>query len=344
MKKKALITGITGQDGSYLAELLLDKRYDVHGIARRSSVDGHLQRVRHLISNNSFHLHEGDLLDIGSLEIIIKKVMPDEVYNLASQSQVGVSFKQPSYTKAVNFNGLANLLELIRDYAPNAKVYQASTSEMFGNSPAPQNEDTPLDPQSPYAEAKVKSQMLCNEYRSNGMFVSCGILFNHESPRRGVEFVTRKITDTVAKMKNGKENVLVLGNLDAKRDWGHAKDYVEAMWRMLQQDKPDDYVIATGKTRSVRELLDIAFRHAELEYTYVNMKEFSVEDADLGIGMLRKLRNGKYYIVSHPEFYRPTEVHELCGDYSKAKTILGWEPKTGFDELIKDMYESGLKR
>lgn len=315
--KRALITGITGQDGSYLAEFLLKKGYRVYGMVRRSSA-GNLERIRHL--EKDLVLLPGDLLDQNSLVVALEEAQPDEVYNLAAQSFVGVSWQQPLLTAQVTALGVVRLLEAIRTVNPKIRFFQASSSEMFGQArEVPQTERTPFYPRSPYAVAKVYAHYLTINYReSYGLFACCGIMFNHESPRRGLEFVTRKVSNGVARIKLGLADELRLGNLDSRRDWGFAGDYVEAMWLMLQQEEPDDYVIATGETHSVRELVEIAFGHAGLDW--------------------------EKYVVVDPRLYRPAEVDLLCGDYSKARTKLGWKPRIRFAELVKMMVEADLAR
>jgi GDPmannose 4,6-dehydratase len=323
MAKKALITGITGQDGSYLAELLLGKGYEVHGIIRRASTfnTGRLNSIYadpHSGQSRLF-LHYGDLADASALARLLGKINPEEIYNLAAQSHVRVSFDSPEYTTDIAATGTVRLLEAIREAGLRPHFYQASSSEMFGKVlEVPQKETTPFYPRSPYGCAKVYSFWITVNYReSYGLHASNGILFNHESPRRGETFVTRKITRAVAHIKAGLQQKLYLGNLDAKRDWGYAKEYVEAMWLMLQQDKADDYVIATGETHSIREFLDVAFGHVDLDW--------------------------KKYVEIDPRYYRPTEVDLLIGDYSKAKKQLGWEPKTKFMELAKLMVDADVQ-
>ncbi|MCM2256174.1 MAG: GDP-mannose 4,6-dehydratase [Vicinamibacteria bacterium] len=316
-QKKALVTGITGQDGSYLAELLLAKGYEVHGLVRRSSSFNtwRIDAVRdHLV------LHYGDLVDQNSLVRTIQSVKPDEIYNLAAQSHVKVSFEMPEYTANVVGSGVLRLLDAVRELELPSRVYQAGSSEMFGLvHETPQKETTPFHPRSPYAVSKVFGHYMAVNYREGyGMHVSNGILFNHESPRRGENFVTRKITMGLAAIKKGKEKELRLGNLDAKRDWGFAGDYVDAMWRMLQQDQPGDYVVATGHTYSVREFLDEAFGYVGLDW--------------------------KDFVVVDPRFFRPAEVDLLLGDPTKAKTVLGWEPKVGFRELVRMMVDADMER
>jgi GDPmannose 4,6-dehydratase len=321
--KKALITGITGQDGSYLAELLLEKGYEVHGIVRRAStfntgrVD-HIYRDPHLPGTRLF-LHYGDLNDASSMNTILRHVRPDEIYNLGAQSHVRVSFDVPEYTGEVTGLGTVRLLEAVRDTGLEAtRIYQASSSEMFGASPPPQGESTPFYPRSPYGCAKVYSYWISVNYReSYGMHVSNGILFNHESPRRGETFVTRKVTRAASRIKLGVQKKLYLGNLDAKRDWGYAKDYVEAMWLMVQQPKGDDYVVATGEAHSVRELCEASFGHVGLDY--------------------------REFVEIDPRYYRPAEVDYLLGDPSKAARILGWKPRTSFAELVRLMMESDME-
>jgi GDPmannose 4,6-dehydratase len=322
MSKKALITGITGQDGSYLAELLLAKGYEVHGIIRRASTfnTGRLDPIYadpHA-SKNRLVLHYGDLSDASGLSRLLGKIQPDELYNLAAQSHVRVSFDAPEYTTDVTATGTVRLLEAIRESGISPRFYQASSSEMFGKvQDVPQKETTPFYPRSPYGCAKVYSFWITVNYReSYNMHASNGILFNHESPRRGETFVTRKITRAVAHIQAGLQDKLYLGNLDAKRDWGFAKEYVEAMWLMLQQEKPDDYVIATNETHSIREFLDLAFGHVNLDW--------------------------KKYVEIDPRYYRPAEVELLIGDYSKAKRQLGWEPKTKFADLVRLMVEADV--
>mgnify|MGYP001059260643 FL=1 len=330
--KKALITGITGQDGSYLAEFLLEKGYDVHGVIRRSSVD-YRERIAHLEGHPHFHLHYGDLSDSMSLVAVIGSVRPDEIYNLAAQSHVGVSFDVPEYTADVVATGVLRVLEAVRicGLEKTCRIYQASTSELYGKvEEVPQRETTPFHPYSPYAVAKQYGFWIVKEYReAYNMFCCNGILFNHESERRGETFVTRKISLAAARIAQGKQDVLYLGNLSSLRDWGYAKDYVECMWLILQNDKPEDFVIATGEQHSVREFCEHAFREAgiELEFKGEGMDEVGIDKA-----------TGKTVIKVSPEFYRPTDVVNLWGDPAKAKTELGWNPtKTTFEELVKIM-------
>jgi len=321
--KKALITGITGQDGSYLAELLLEKGYEVHGIVRRASTFNthridHVYRDPHLPGTRLF-LHYGDLNDASSLNILLKKIRPDEVYNLGAQSHVRVSFDVPEYTGEVTGLGAVRLLEAVRELGmKDTRIYQASSSEMFGASPPPQGEGTPFYPRSPYGVAKVYAYWIGVNYReAYGLHLSNGILFNHESPRRGETFVTRKVTRAAARVKLGMQDKVYLGNLEAKRDWGYAKDYVEAMWLMLQQPRGDDYVVATGEAHSVRELCERAFGHVGLDY--------------------------RKHVDIDPRYYRPTEVDFLLGDASKAREKLGWTPRTSFEELVRLMMEADLE-
>jgi GDPmannose 4,6-dehydratase len=321
--KKALITGITGQDGSYLAELLLEKGYEVHGIVRRASTFN-THRIDHVYSDphlpgTRLFLHYGDLNDASSLNIILKKVRPDEIYNLGAQSHVRVSFDVPEYTGEVTGLGAVRLLEAVRDLGlKDTRIYQASSSEMFGASPPPQGEGTPFYPRSPYGVAKVYAYWIGVNYReAYGLHLSNGILFNHESPRRGETFVTRKVTRAAARIKLGMQEKLYLGNLEARRDWGYARDYVEAMWLMLQQPRGDDYVVATGEAHSVRELCERAFGHVGLDY--------------------------RAHVDIDPRYYRPTEVDFLLGDASKARAALGWKPRTSFEELVRLMMEADLE-
>jgi GDPmannose 4,6-dehydratase len=340
MKKKALIIGITGQDGSYLAELLLEKGYEVHGTMRRSSsfntgrID-HLQDFVHDDKNKIF-MHYADLSDSSSLFHIIQKINPDEIYNLGAQSHVQVSFDIPEYTADVDGLGVVRLLESVRVINKKIKVYQASSSEMFGKvQETPQTEKTPFYPRSPYGCAKAYAFWIMKNYReAYGMFACNGILFNHESPRRGRNFVTRKITRTLCEIKLGRKQVLELGNLDAKRDWGYTKDYVEAMWLMMQQNKPEDYVIATGETASVRDFVDVCCK--ELGFDIVWEGKGTEEK-----GIDKK--TGKVIVKVNPYYFRPTEVDLLLGDPSKAKKDLGWEPKVKYKELAKLMIQEDLK-
>jgi GDPmannose 4,6-dehydratase len=318
MTKRALITGVTGQDGSYLAELLLSKGYEVYGVVRRSSSFNteRLDRIYQDPHATDYRLRlvYGDLDDASSLNRVLRTVKPDEIYNLGAQSHVRVSFDVPEYTASTVALGTLRLLEAIRESGLDKTVrfYQASSSEMFGGAAPPQSEATAFEPRSPYACAKVFAHQLCQNYReAYGMFIACGILFNHESPRRGIPFVTRKITRAAARIRHGLDKKLYLGNLDAKRDWGFAGDYVEAMWLMLQQDKPDDFVVATGESHTVREVLDISFGALELDWSK--------------------------HVEIDPRYFRPTEVDHLHGDSSKARKVLGWKPKVSFKQLIEMM-------
>jgi len=317
--KRALITGCTGQDGSYLAELLLEKGYKVFGLVRRSSSATNVNRIKHLLDNENFVILNGDLSDTPSLHAAIRESDPDEIYNLAGQSHVRVSFDMPEFTADVTGVGVTRLLEAARQHNPKIRIYQASSSEMFGKvQQVPQTEKTPFYPRSPYGVAKMYAYWMCVNYReSYGMFICNGILFNHSSPRRSEEFVTRKITKAIANIKLGKQKELLLGNLDSKRDWGHSLDYILGMYLMLQQDKPDDYVLATGETHSVNEFLHKAFEYAGLK----------VED----------------YVKFDSNLTRPAEVDLLIGDATKARTVLGWTPKISFNELIKEMVDHDLK-
>lgn len=319
--KKAFITGITGQDGSYLTEFLLAKGYEVHGIVRRNStlIRSRLEHLFLRFKDKSLFLHYGDLVDASNISRLLYKIQPDEIYNLGAQSHVRISFDVPFYTADVVALGTVRLLEAIRETGIKTKFYQASSSEMYGKIIAsPQNENTPFYPRSPYACAKVFAHQVTINYReSYNLFACCGILFNHESPRRGENFVTRKITIGVAEIKKGSRDKIYLGNLNAKRDWGYAKEYVEAMWLMLQQDKPDDYVIATGETHSVREFLEEAFSYVGLDW--------------------------EKHVAFDEKLLRPTEVDVLVGDYGKAKEVLGWEPKIKFKDLVHLMVDEDLK-
>ena len=337
--KKALITGVTGQDGSFLSELLLSKGYDVHGTIRRSSVD-YRERIAHLEGHPNFHLHYADLGDSMSLIQVIGKVRPDEIYNLAAQSHVQVSFDSPEFTANVDATGVLRVLEAVRlcGLAETCHIYQASTSELYGKvEEVPQNEKTPFHPYSPYAVAKLYGHWIVKEYReAYNMFCCSGILFNHESERRGETFVTRKITLAAARIAQGKQDKLYLGNLSSLRDWGYAKDYVECMWLMLQNDKPEDFVIATGEQHSVRDFCYYAFKHVgiELEFTGEGADEKGIDKA-----------TGKVLIEVSPDFYRPTDVVNLWGDPSKARKELGWNPqKTTFEELVKIMVDADMAK
>ena len=339
MAKTALITGVTGQDGSYLSEFLLEKGYEVHGIIRRSSVD-YRERIAHLENNPHFHLHYGDLGDSMSMMQVISKVRPDEIYNLAAQSHVQVSFDVPEFTADVDAIGVLRVLEAVRlcGLKDTCRIYQASTSELFGKvEEVPQRETTPFHPYSPYAVAKQYGYWIVKEYReAYGMFACSGILFNHESERRGETFVTRKITLAAARIAQGLQDKLYLGNLSSLRDWGYAKDYVECMWLILQNKEPEDFVIATGEQHSVREFAQLAFHDAglELEWQGEGMNEKGIDKA-----------TGKVLVEVSPDFYRPTDVVNLWGDPTKAKTHLGWNPtKTTFEELVRIMVEHDMQK
>ena len=339
MKKKALITGVTGQDGSYLSEFLLAKGYEVHGVIRRSSVDFR-ERIAHLEGHADFHLHYADLSDSMSVMQVMGKVRPDEVYNLAAQSHVQVSFDSPEYTADIDAVGVLRLLEAIRlcGLTDSCRFYQASTSELYGKvEEVPQNEETPFHPYSPYAVAKLYGFWIVKEYReAYGMYACSGILFNHESERRGETFVTRKITLAAARIAQGKQEKLYLGNLSSLRDWGYAPDYVECMWLILQQKQPSDYVIATGEQHSVREFATIAFRHVgiDLRWEGDGAEEKGINKA-----------TGKVVVEVSPDFYRPTDVINLLGDPSKARHELDWNPsKTPFEELVKKMVDADMAK
>ncbi|MCI8285727.1 MAG: GDP-mannose 4,6-dehydratase [Firmicutes bacterium] len=330
--KKALITGITGQDGSYLAELLIEEGYEVHGIMRRKSLlsYGNAEHIK-----DKIHIIYADMTDLSSLIRAMQISQADEVYNLAAQSFVAASWDTPAETAAVDAVGVTNMLEAIKTVKPEARFYQASTSEMFGLvQEVPQNENTPFYPRSPYGVAKLYGHWITKNYRESfGMYACSGILFNHESERRGLEFVTRKITNGAAKIKAGLKEHIELGNLDAKRDWGHAEDYVNAMWLMLQQESPDDYVVSTGETRTVREFADTAFKAAgcELEWNGSGINETGTDKA-----------SGKVLVKVNPEYFRPAEVELLIGDPKKAESKLGWKRKTDFETLVKRMVENDL--
>lgn len=337
--KKGLITGVTGQDGSYLAELLLGKGYDVHGVIRRSSVD-YRERIDHLEGDLHFHLHYGDLGDAISLMNIISIVQPDEIYNLAAQSHVQVSFDVPEFTADIDATGVLRVLEAVRlsGLADTCRIYQASTSELYGKvEEVPQNEHTPFHPYSPYAVAKLYGYWIVKEYReAYNMFACSGILFNHESERRGETFVTRKITLAAARIKRGLQDKLYLGNLDSLRDWGYAKDYVECMWLILQNEQPEDFVIATGEQHSVREFCQLAFHYVgiELEFKGEGIAEKGIDKA-----------TGNVLIEVSQDFYRPTDVVNLLGDPTKAKKELGWNPvRTSFEKLVQLMVESDMRK
>lgn len=352
MKNIALITGITGQDGSYLAEFLLDKGYEVHGMIRRSSVDFR-ERIAHLEGHPHFHLHFGHMGDSMSLIQIIQKVRPTEIYNLAAQSHVQVSFDSPEFTADVDATGVLRVLEAVRicGMAETCKIYQASTSELYGKvEEVPQNENTPFHPYSPYAVAKLYGYWIVKEYRdAYNMFCCSGILFNHESERRGETFVTRKITLAAARIAQGKQDKLYLGNLSSLRDWGYAKDYVECMWLILQQDQPEDFVIATGVQHSVREFCYLAFKHAGIELEFqgegLDEKGVCIKDNRRSSSVNGQSLEGKILVEVSSDFYRPTDVVNLWGDPAKAKVKLGWNPlKTSFEELVELMVKSDMAK
>jgi len=336
--KKALITGVNGQDGSYLSELLVEKGYEVHGIVRRSSAfnRGRIDALRENGDGSAhFHLHYGDMSEDRTLFRLMEKCQPDEVYNLASQSHVQISFEMPQYSLDVNASGTLRLLSAMQEVCPQARFYQASSSELFGRTAqCPQTETTPFYPCSPYAVSKLCAYWMTVNYRETyGLHASNGILFNHESPRRGENFVTRKITRTVARIASGSKEVLAIGNLDSCRDWGYAPDYVDAMWRILQQETPDDYVIATGQLHSVREFIEMAFRCVgiELEWRGENEEERGLD-----------AQSGRKLVQVNPQYYRPLEPGRLVGDASKARKTLGWEATTGFDQLVEVMVKADL--
>lgn len=350
--ERALITGITGQDGSYLAELLLSKGYDVHGLIRRSS-SFNTERIDHIYADphapeKKLHLHYGDLNDGGQLSDLVYNIQPDEIYHLAAQSHVRVSFDMPEFTGDVTGLGTTRILEAIRRSGIKTRFYQASSSEMFGSALPPQNERTPFEPRSPYGAAKVYSYWMVRNYREGyGLFAVNGILFNHESPRRGETFVTRKITKAIARMKYGLQTRLYLGNLEARRDWGFAGDYVAAMWLMLHQEQADDYVIATGESHSVREFVNLAFHHAGIEIEWIGsgieergiIRSLSLASTSSSSG----LRVGDVLIEIDARYFRPTEVEYLWGDPSKAKKQLGWEPEVKFKELVQMMVDADIR-
>ncbi|MGM9775207.1 MAG: GDP-mannose 4,6-dehydratase [Candidatus Coprenecus sp.] len=347
-KKVALITGVTGQDGSYLSEFLLEKGYEVHGIIRRSSVD-YRERIAHLEGKPNFHLHFGDMGDSMSLIKVVGAVRPDEIYNLAAQSHVQVSFDSPEFTADVDATGVLRVLEAVRacGLEKTCRIYQASTSELYGKvEEVPQNENTPFHPYSPYAVAKLYGFWIVKEYReAYNMFCCSGILFNHESERRGETFVTRKITLAAARIAQGHQDCLYLGNLDSLRDWGYAKDYVECMWLILQNDKPEDFVIATGVQHSVREFTTLAFKHVGIELRFEGN---GVDEKGICIavsGSAPQSLVGKTLVAVSEDFYRPTDVVNLWGDPTKAKAKLGWNPsKTSFEELVKIMVEHDMAK
>ena len=328
--KKALITGITGQDGSYLAEFLLGKGYEVAGFMRRSSTEP-LMRLGDVISKNNIKFYDGNLRDLNSIRRVMEDFVPDEVYNLAALSDVGISFRCPEETMDVNYYGSGRIIDEAIQVNPKVRIYQASTSEMFGSTPPPQNESSPFVPVSPYAEAKLKAhENFIVGYRDkHQVFVCSGILFNHESPRRGKHFVTRKITHSLSKVKHGLQDFIQLGNLEATRDWGFAGDYVEAMWLMLQADKPDDFVIATGENHSVRDFVNATFDALDMKVTWEGK----------GLEEVAKDENGKIILKINEKFYRPVEVRNLCGDATKAQEKLGWKAKTSFADIVKMMVD-----
>lgn len=335
-KRTAFITGVTGQDGSYLAEFLLEKGYEVHAILRRSSVFT-TQRIDHFFNHPKFHTYHGDLTDSSNLHALLAKIKPDEIYNLGAQSHVAVSFEVPEYTAEVDAVGTIRLLDAIKDLGQKPRFYQASTSELFGGLPetAPQSELTPFYPKSPYGAAKLYSYWVTVNYReAYGLYACNGILFNHESPRRGETFVTKKITKAVARIAQGKQELLTLGNLDAKRDWGYAKDYVECMWLMLQQAEPDDYVIASGETYTVRQFVDMAFAEVGIELRWDGQ---GVNERGIDVQTNRVL------VKIDPRYFRPAEVDLLWGDPTKAIKKLGWQPKTGIRDLVRIMVQYDLK-
>ena len=340
MNKKALITGITGQDGSYLLEILLDKGYDVHGIIRRSS-SFNTGRIDHIINDekykDQFFFHYGDVTDASNLNRLLEKIQPNEIYNLAAQSHVKVSFEIPDYTAQVDALGTLRFLDAIRKTQLKTKFYQASTSELYGKvHEIPQTEKTPFYPRSPYAVAKLYGYWIIINYREAYDIFACnGILFNHESPRRGETFVTRKITRAAARIKEGFQDTLYLGNLDAKRDWGYAPEYCEGMWRILQQGKPEDYVLATGENHTIREFAERAFKELD-----INIEWQGKGEDEIGVDA----QTGKQIIGIDEKYYRPTEVEQLLGNASKAKNELGWEPKTSFEELVKLMVHADWEK
>lgn len=338
-KKVAFCTGCNGQDGSYLSELLLEKGYEVHGIIRRSS-SFNTERINHIFNHPDFKLHYGDVTDPVNINSLISQIKPDEIYNLSAQSHVKVSFELPYYTANVDALGTLTILEAMRTYCPDSKFYQASTSELYGGleynmPPGGYNEESKFHPRSPYGVAKIYGYWIVKNYReSYGLYACNGILFNHESPRRGETFITRKVTTNMIQIKNGTRDVLTVGNLDAQRDWGYAKEYVEGMWRMLQMEKPQDYVLATGKAYTVRYLIELVASHLGWEINWI------------GTGIEEKgydKKTGTLLVKIDPTYFRPSEVDRLIGDASKAKIELGWEAKTSFEDLIKLMVESDLK-
>lgn len=343
-KKKAFITGITGQDGSYLAEFLLEKGYEVHGLVRRVALEDPEHRLNRIIHiKDKLILHAGNIESYARLLDIFEDIKPDECYHLAAQSFVHESFEDSFSTFDINFYGTLYLLSALKRKSPKCKIYFAGTSEMFGKTEEiPQNEKTPFHPRSPYGISKLAGYEIIRNFReAYGIFACTGILFNHESPRRGNEFVTRKISRSVAEMKIGKRNVLLLGNLDAKRDWGFAGDYIKAMWLILQQEEPDDYVVGTGKNHSVREFVDLSFKVANLDYKILDLHNLSISEADAKIDQLKQQKD-KFFVIQYPLFYRPAEVDELLADPSKIKSNLGWESRMPFDELVSIMVNSDI--
>jgi GDPmannose 4,6-dehydratase len=331
--KKAIVTGCTGQDGSYLAELLLNKGYEVHGVVRRVSTPNYTN-ILPVLGNSLLFIEDGDITDLSSLVRLFKRVQPDEIYNLAAQSYVAVSWDQPILTSQVTGIGALNVFEAARQVCPSAKIYQASSSEMFDGTTFPQNEDTKYKPRSPYGVSKLFAHEMARIYRESfGMFISCGILFNHESPRRGIEFVTQKVVGTVVRQICGGNIVLELGNMEAKRDWSHAEDMVEGMWLMLQQDKPDNYILSSGETHSIFEFVNRVYKYFKVEVTWVKDPQgyFVGYDSD-----------GSVLVQSVDKYYRPNEVSTLLGDSSRARAELKWTPKNSFDGLIADMVEHKL--
>lgn len=349
--KKALITGITGQDGSYLAEFLLSKDYEVHGLIRRASTFN-TRRIDHIyvdphMKGAKLFLHYGDLSDAGQITNLIYNIQPDEIYHLGAQSHVKVSFEIPEYTGDITALGTTRLLEAIRRSGIKTRFYQASSSEMFGSTPPPQNEKSPFHPRSPYAAAKVYAYWMTVNYREGYKMFACnGILFNHESPRRGETFVTRKITMALANILSGKQNRLYLGNLDARRDWGYAPEYVECQWLILQQDNPDDYVIGTGESHSVREFIEEAFRYAGIEIEWVGKgieEKGIISSMNPEVNQSNNLRVGDVVVEVDPKYFRPAEVDFLLADAEKARNILGWQPMVTFKELIKIMVDADME-
>jgi GDPmannose 4,6-dehydratase len=333
--KTAFVTGITGQDGAYLAQLLVEKNYNVHGLVRWDCVDG-TARLQELGLTGKINLYHGDLCDAPNIFRLIKEIAPDEIYNLAALSHVKVSFEAPSSAFDINTKGTLNILETVRILDLKTKIYQASSSEMFGNAPAPQNEQTPFSPCSPYGVAKLASYWLARTYRdSYKMFVCNGILFNHESPLRGEDFVTQKIVKSVVAIESGQQEKLILGNLDSRRDWGHARDYVEGIWSMMQHEKPDDFILATGRAHTVRDFVEQAFAHAgiKIKWQGAGLSEIGIDE-----------KTGKILLSIDSDLFRPNEIHHLLGDASKAQAKLGWNAKTGFSDLVADMMNAERER